>query len=203
MPAWLREMDERLFLWLNGSLHRLRSGPLADVLRLCDALGSWFALVVLGIASALLGAPGRARLRRPVQTVIAGGLVAAAVRLAKAGLSRARPPRALAEAFSDGRASIAFGESLKGSGFPSGHTATAFVAATLLSAWARRAGRSWAVALLPWPLAIGTGVARVYAGIHFPLDVVAGGLLGIVAGLVGVAVGNAMLRDREGPSSQL
>ncbi len=57
--------------------------------------------------------------------------------------------------------------------FPSGHTASSFAAAWVLSTiWPRRS---------PLFLAIATavGVSRVYAGAHYPGDVLIGALLGI------------------------
>jgi undecaprenyl-diphosphatase len=56
---------------------------------------------------------------------------------------------------------------------PSGHTATAFACATILAFWLQR----YAVPL--FLLATAIGFSRVYVGVHYPLDVVAGAALGI------------------------
>jgi undecaprenyl-diphosphatase len=60
--------------------------------------------------------------------------------------------------------------------FPSGHSATAFAAATAVAVLCPR--------LRPAALAIAAAVAlsRVYLRVHFPLDVVAGAALGAVLG---------------------
>jgi undecaprenyl-diphosphatase len=60
--------------------------------------------------------------------------------------------------------------------FPSGHSATAFAAATAVAVLCPR--------LRPFALAIAAAVAlsRVYLRVHFPLDVVAGALLGCGVG---------------------
>lgn len=61
--------------------------------------------------------------------------------------------------------------------FPSGHTAAAFSVAV---AFAGEPGSVGPLALL---LATGIGLSRVYLGAHYPLDVAAGGVLGVFAGL--------------------
>jgi undecaprenyl-diphosphatase len=61
--------------------------------------------------------------------------------------------------------------------FPSGHTAAAFSVAV---AFAGEPGGLGPLALL---LSTGIGLSRVYLGAHYPLDVAAGGILGVFAGL--------------------
>lgn len=62
--------------------------------------------------------------------------------------------------------------------FPSGHTAAAFVMATLLTAFYPLCGP------IVFPLAIMIGLSRVMLGVHFPSDIAAGAVLGsLCAGL--------------------
>jgi len=68
--------------------------------------------------------------------------------------------------------------------FPSGHTTTAFAIATMLMLMTVGTRRAWigAIALL-W--AVGVGVSRVYRGVHWPSDALAGACAGALgAGIV-------------------
>jgi undecaprenyl-diphosphatase len=57
--------------------------------------------------------------------------------------------------------------------FPSGHASTSFAAATVLSIAVPR----WAPGF--YLLALAIGFSRVYVGVHYPLDIVGGAVLGI------------------------
>lgn len=73
------------------------------------------------------------------------------------------------------------------SSFPSGHATVAFACATVLALAAPR---------LRWPLfALAALIAfsRVYVGVHYPLDVLAGAALGVLIGL-GVRYVGAVIR---------
>jgi membrane-associated phospholipid phosphatase len=76
------------------------------------------------------------------------------------------------------------------SSFPSGHAATSFACAVVLAA-ATRSCRTRAVLI---SLATLIALSRVYAGVHYPLDVIGGATLGTAIGLVLVAL--ARLVDR-------
>lgn len=58
------------------------------------------------------------------------------------------------------------------SSFPSGHAATAVAGAVVLTAVLPSGLAIW------WLLAIGIGYSRVYLGVHFPFDVIAGAFVG-------------------------
>lgn len=63
--------------------------------------------------------------------------------------------------------------------FPSGHTTRVFAFATLISLRGNR--KTWALSLT---LAALVGVSRVYLGLHWPSDVLAGILVGIILALM-------------------
>ena len=58
--------------------------------------------------------------------------------------------------------------------FPSGHTATSFAAALVLARAVPQ--RAW----LFYVLAAAIGFSRIYVGVHYPLDVLGGALLGLL-----------------------
>jgi undecaprenyl-diphosphatase len=61
--------------------------------------------------------------------------------------------------------------------FPSGHTAAAFGSAMAI-------GRIWPEGrVLWWTMAVLMGYSRIYVGHHYPLDVAAGALVGVLVAL--------------------
>ena len=76
--------------------------------------------------------------------------------------------------------------------FPSGHTLSSFVGATILTRTDRRFG--WAAI----PLAVLIAFSRLYLYVHFPSDVLAGAVLGVCIG-AGVFFGGEKLLRRKAP----
>ena len=105
-------------------------------------------------------------------TVWAADLVTLAL---KEIVGRPRPFQVLPEA--DPLLRVSFGGS-----FPSGHAATSFAGALVLSFLARRGVPALFV------LAAAIAFSRVYVGAHYPLDVLAGALVGSLVGAGAIAL---------------
>jgi undecaprenyl-diphosphatase len=160
--AW----DRHLQRWVVG--HRV--GFLDPVFEGLTYIGTYSAVwLALGVVLAYLR-------RRPdifVSTLLAAALADGTTSLLKWAIPRARP---------DLHGLIARPHSHS---FPSGHAATSFACATVLSAAVPRARLPLYVlaALIAW--------SRIYVGVHYPVDVFAGALLGVA---LGVAVLTALPR---------
>jgi undecaprenyl-diphosphatase len=78
--------------------------------------------------------------------------------------------------------------------FPSGHAATAFAAATAIAILSPR--------MRPYALALAAAVAlsRVYLRVHFPLDVLAGALIGVGLGALFALAALRLARGMAAPS---
>ncbi len=64
--------------------------------------------------------------------------------------------------------------------YPSGHTTVAFMWATIIAD--TYASDSYGISYLAYPVAALCGAARIYKSMHWPSDVLAGALIGVVTG---------------------
>lgn len=72
--------------------------------------------------------------------------------------------------------------------FPSGHTQASVIAATIITLYRKEWG--WIVI----PLSVAIAFSRLYLYVHFPSDVIAGAVLGILIGLGTCFAGNKIIR---------
>jgi glycosyltransferase 2 family protein len=143
-------------------------------LRVVEQLGSvGGALVVAVVAGLVTRDP-----RLGGALVLAGQGAYWTAKLVKELVGRARPMGFLPD--------VELREAATGYGFASGHAAVAFALATVLVPVLPRRWRLPAIAA-----AALVALARVYAGVHLPLDVVGGAGLGV---LLGTAVSWALVR---------
>ncbi len=163
-------LDRRLLLALRGTDGApVGSARFASMVRDVTALGSTTVLtIVIVFVTLLLASMGRWRTGALVALACTGGMLANVA--LKHGVARARPdlvPHLMTETSNS---------------FPSGHAAnSAIVYLTLATlAWPllrRPAARACAMTAAVL-LVVAIGVSRVYLGVHWPSDVLAGWLFG-------------------------
>lgn len=158
----LAAFDRTLLLFMV----RIDSASLTRLMRSLTRLGDTESWVAIGLAFGLNGGDG---LRRMTLLAISAALATAFSQPLKRLTQRPRPSVGL----SDFCARIHEPDDFS---FPSGHTAVAFAVACAL------AGEGHLIAVICLVLAIGIGISRIYLGAHYPLDVVAGAVLGVGAG---------------------
>lgn len=170
MMQTLAGWDTALFLYLNGMHARV----LDAVMYAVSSRYTWIpvAVVLLGLVIVCLR-------RRAPPVLLALALVVGVVAyvesgVLKPGVGRLRPCQDPALA---GKVHLV-GACPASYSFPSGHAANAFAVATFLwLGWRRRSAHA------AWLLAYAALIAysRIYLGVHYPGDVVAGALLGAAA----------------------
>ena len=127
-------------------------------------------------------------LRRPSVFVLTVGAVACADLLAfalKSVIPVDRPP--VRYASPDALVRVPTDHS-----FPSGHTATSFAAALVLARAVPE--RAW----LFYVLAAAIGFSRIYVGVHYPLDVLGGALLGLLVATALLRLAGGLRRSPPG-----
>lgn len=170
LVSWMQTGEQRLFVWMNQGMLRRRADGL---FRVVTCLGAAPATVLTALGFALFAPP-------PLSTAGKAALIALAashlpVAVLKRLCRRRRPYLVWPEA-------LACRNPLRDPSFPSGHTAAAFSVAVPFAL----AVPLTVIALLPIALAV--GVSRIVLGLHYPSDVLAGALLGTVAGVAAFGV---------------
>lgn len=165
-------------LWFENLLLAARTAPLLGIFVLVTYLGD--AVVVIGIAGLASIAILFYKLDRAYLAGLATTLIGAAASgyFVKAIIARPRPggliPSMLETSYS----------------FPSGHATLAlalygFMAYMFCRLYPKHTGKIVALAAL---IILFVGVSRLYLGVHFPSDVIAGYLLGGLWLLLGIAL---------------
>ena len=178
----LGSIDDRLVIWM--ATHRF--APLNGffvALGTVEKLGAIWVLCALALGFAL-----RLGLLQTVVLAVATGVATLAADTVSFGVKdlvhRTRP--------FDAHPAIHPLYVVHSSSFPAGHAATAFAGAVLLSCVAAR------LAPLFLGLAVVIGFSRVYDGVHYPTDVLAGAAIGALVG--GAAFVGLRLLERRFPA---
>ncbi|OGX18370.1 MAG: hypothetical protein A3K83_06015, partial [Omnitrophica WOR_2 bacterium RBG_13_44_8b] len=159
----VQALDTKLFLFINTGL----SHPLLNIITpILTFMGTSEFILLVGLALLFFRDSKRRRLALVLFTGIT--LTYLTVDFLKGWVARPRP----FEVLSGVNLLVKAG----GFSFPSGHTAMAFMAQTVLSYGFKK----WRIAL--FILAFFVGVARIYAGVHYPLDVLGGIVVGMGVG---------------------
>lgn len=133
-----------------------------DDLKTGGAAGSTNTMAASLIAGGLVF--GDRRVTTGGLTLLEGNLLlGVVVQLSKNAFGRVRPNHPEAGRWFGG-----------GDSFPSSHAAHAFLIASVLDATIDRPAWRWVI----YPLATGVALQRIHEGVHYPTDVLTGGLLG-------------------------
>jgi membrane-associated phospholipid phosphatase len=161
----------------GAGIGRWENGTVSDAVGVTDVvglparavmqLGTRVAMLVVAVAVAA----AVRRWRPPVAIVLAWCIAWLATHEAKEIIERPRPDRDL------------WRDTPGGWGYPSGHASAAFALATVVAALLPPRWR-W----VPFAVATVVGLARMHVGVHYPMDVIGGALIGLAAGLAAVAL---------------
>ena len=159
-------MDGQLLLWIRETF----GNPVLDriMIFISSLANKGMLWIGIGVVLLLLGVNGRKWSERGLLVLLSLALNAVICNVwLKPMVARTRPYDLLGYEILVRR--------LGDYSFPSGHTSASFAAATALYAIDRR----WGTAA--YILAVLIGFSRLYLGVHFPTDVLAGAVIGILA----------------------
>lgn len=176
----LSRIDQAVYAAVVSTPTPSLDGPLARLSNAANRSVLWMA-----IAGGLAATGGRRGRRAALSGMASVAVTSAVVNLGMKPIhARTRP-----DGLPHGGVREAAVRMPASSSFPSGHSASAF-------AFATAAGRDLPLLSLPLrTLAAAVAYSRVHTGVHYPVDAVAGSLVGGAAGLI---VGGAL--DRRRPS---
>ncbi len=175
----LMQLDKAVLLWINSHHNILLDAILAPVAYAGEAGAIW---IITAIALFILNKPGY---RRTAMLLVVTMVVVDRIFAGMMGEVFDRPrPYATMDTIRQ------FGVRWESGSFPSGHAHSVWVATIILGSRCRK---------LWWPLivfALLTCYSRPYFGMHYPIDTLAGALLGAAAGGLAVLIDSHILQPR-------
>lgn len=167
MIDFLIKLDKELFLFINL---KLQNGFFDFLMPVLTEFKNWRILFILIILAMLIFGRKKERICAILLLIILGITDASVNLWLKPWIGRVRPCNVFSEVH------LLAGCSHSGS-FPSSHAANIFGAGTILTFFYRRVWIIWlSIALL-------VSFSRIYVGVHYPLDVLAGAFYGILWGI--------------------
>lgn len=161
--GWFDSIEKPIFHWINDWPHWFGS-----IMYIITQMGSLGGLVVwMAIAWYLIN-------RRGSGTVLFAGVLGwLLAKIAKTAVHRGRPTEIFHQI------NLFQSHIYSGFGFPSGHSTFSAACATVLYYQVRPRYRKYILLTV-----FLVGISRIYLGAHFPLDVVGGWALGVIAGSI-------------------
>ena len=175
MMSLLWSAGQRLDVWLFKAINTRGTRPkwMDGLMWVITQIGGIGFITPLVIIAYVLGRP-----RFAIDLTLGTLTLLFVVTLIKAIADRARPFNLLLE-------TKVIGWKAAGLSFPSGHTTQSFFIATVTINYFHL---PLAAAVVLYGIALTVGITRVYLGAHYPRDVMAGAILGLIWGAMGVMV---------------
>lgn len=167
----LAQLEGPALLWIQQNLR----GPLDSLVSLYTQLGN-AGLLWIALSLAMLAWKPTRRAGLTALVAMVFGLLVTNLTI-KPLLSRPRP-------WLDVPGLTALVAEHDPNSFPSGHTCAAFAAAL---SWRGRLPRRW-MGWMGVAMAVCMGLSRLYVGVHYPSDVLAGGLIGAACAWAAIQV---------------
>ncbi len=176
MIPFIENLDAVILLWIQANLRGPLDGVVTFVTHLADHGYLWIliALVLVLIRKTRAGGSAAA-------VALACGLLITNICI-KNAVARIRPYETI-----EGLTSLI--GIMEDWSFPSGHTTASFAAATAI---AIMLGKRFGIPALI--LALFIALSRLYVGVHYPSDVLAGVIIGVVCGVLGSIIVRAIVK---------